>query len=64
MASIETMLERISEWLDKSNPSVKEITVNVTRATAMAAGARPEKPGGPLYYKGRLVKYRTKKRGE
>jgi hypothetical protein len=64
MASVETLLGRMSDWLDKSNPNVKTITVSVTRAVAMQAGARPKERGGPLFFRGRQVIYREKKRGE
>lgn len=60
MPSIEVLAERLADWLDKSCPNVKVMRVNCTRASAMKF-ARPEKPGGPLFYRGRRVVYKGDK---
>lgn len=57
MSSTADQLKRMSEYLDKSRPSVDRITLNCTRATAMKAGARPKERGGQLWFGGRLIVY-------
>lgn len=57
MASLKDQLRRMTEYLDKSRPSVERITVNCTRRTAMRAGARPKERGGELRYGGRMIVY-------
>jgi hypothetical protein len=55
MASLRKLLENMSDYLDRGRPDVPAITLRCKRPTAMRAGAKPKKRGGPLYFRGREI---------
>lgn len=54
MANVGVMIERMSDYLNKGRPEVKQITVKCRRATAVKF-IKPKWPGGPLLFHGREI---------
>jgi hypothetical protein len=54
MNNIGTLIERMSEYLDKGRPDVKVITVRARRATVVKF-VKPAWWGGPLIVNGREI---------
>lgn len=61
MTTTAVLLERLSDWYDKHKPDVKEIRVNLTRASCMKF-VKPQKRGGALIYRGRQLIHKPVKR--